>query len=87
MEQELEENLLNNSVFEEKVIPKEMKLTFDQTVLTAGPQGLSKTKPENLFKRPIYSFKAEELEVPNSDSKPHPIEYYNILQSKNKDFG
>ncbi len=88
IDQEVDENLSNNSGCEEKAIPKETKQSFDQAVLAAGPQGLTQNRPEKSLKRPIYSFKADEMEQVNSSgTKTHPLEYYNILQSKNKDFG
>ena len=47
---------------------------------------MGKTKRDN------YTFKGENTELEeivagSSDPKKHPLEYYNILTSKNKDFG
>lgn len=53
-------------------------------MLAAGP--LSLNKPAKQLQRPIYSFKADYVEHP-SEAKHVPLEYYNILQSKNKEFG
>ena len=41
-DQEVDENLSNNSGCDEKAIPKETKQSFDQAVLAAGPSSLNK---------------------------------------------